>query len=319
MTGDIPSRAAHTPDVVVVGAGIIGLTSAIALADAGLAVEVVAEQPPHITTSVLATAMVGPTFGMSGETVSRWESVTRAELSSTDAPGVHHCAGRFASRTPGLIPPHAEHESGYAPCDDDELPDGFASGFWATVPLVDMPPYLDHLRHRFVSAGGRLEIRRVDSLGAAAGVAPVVVNCAGLGAADLADDRTLTPVRGPKVIVRNPGLDTFFIEGPPTGEWASFHPHGDHVVLGGSTVGTDPEPSPDELDAIITRCAAIEPALREAEVLDHAVGFRPGRTAIRLDIEEIDGIRVVHNYGHGGIGVTVAWGCAHEVTSLLRA
>ena len=35
------------------------------------------------------------------------------------------------------------------------------------------------------------------------------------------------------------------------------------------------------------------------------VGLRPGRHSVRLEKENIDGISVVHNYGHGGSGITV--------------
>lgn len=315
LTAPAPVRTVrHRADVLVVGAGVIGLTTAICLAEAGLDVRVVGAEPPPSTTSALATAMVGPSFGLSGPLATRWEQVTVAELAGADdIPGVHHCAGRFAARTPGLVPPGAELAAGYRPCRPDELPDGFPTGFWATVPLIDMPRYLGHLTERLVRAGGELEIRRIDSLAAAATEAPWVVNCSGLGASTLAPDDTVVPVRGPKVVVRNPGLDTFFIEGPPTGTWASYHPHGDHVVLGGSTIGSDPAPSQVELVAIVARCAEIEPRLGGAEVLEHAVGFRPGRPEIRFDEVDLGAARCIHSYGHGGIGVTVSWGAARDV------
>jgi len=36
---------------------------------------------------------------------------------------------------------------------------------------------------------------------------------------------------------------------------------------------------------------------------------------VRLEVEEVGGRRVIHNYGHGGAGVTLSWGCAEEVTA----
>jgi len=29
-------------------------------------------------------------------------------------------------------------------------------------------------------------------------------------------------------------------------------------------------------------------------------------------------MQVVHNYGHGGSGVTMCWGCAHDVVDILK-
>jgi D-amino-acid oxidase len=45
------------------------------------------------------------------------------------------------------------------------------------------------------------------------------------------------------------------------------------------------------------------------------VGLRPGRTAVRLERMG----NIIHNYGHGGGGYTVAWGCASEVGRLALA
>jgi D-amino-acid oxidase len=307
-----------SPDVVVVGAGVMGLTTAIRLCQAGASTRIVAASPPAATTSALATAMVGPTFELYGERVSKWEADTVAALSSERAPGVHRCRGRFLARPSGLLPPGAERLPGFEPCRDDERPDGFATGFWSDVLLVDMPPYLEHLEARFTALGGTVEDHTLGSVDDAFRFGASVVNCSGIGARDLVPDPEVTPMRGPKVVVENPGIDTFVMVGPPGPEGTSIHPHGDLVVLGGSArASDDTTPDADEEAAIVSRCAALEPRLHGVRVLEHRVGLRPSRPAIRLDVEDRGGGRVVHNYGHGGIGVTVSWGCAADAAALI--
>ena len=63
--------------------------------------------------------------------------------------------------------------------------------------------------------------------------------------------------------------------------------------------------------------AAIEPRLNGARVLGHRVGLRPFRPQVRVEAEPPGpGPLVVHNYGHGGAGVTLSWGCAREAAAL---
>jgi D-amino-acid oxidase len=308
------------PDAVVVGAGIVGLTTAIRLAEHGANTVVLTADDPAETTSVLATAMVGPTFGFSGPVVTRWETETvRTFCDEASAPGVHLCRGRFLSEPSGFVPPGAEELRGFALCEPDEQPPGYGTGFWLEVPLVDMPRYLAHLTERFVSNGGIIERARLTSLDVALDLAPRVANCSGLGARALVPDPQVCALRGPKIVLENPGIETFVVVGPPGPDSTMVHPHGDIVVVGGSArPSEDTSPDRDEEAAIIERCAAIEPRLRRARVLEHRVGLRPDRPTVRLERDErSDGMCVVHNYGHGGIGVTVSWGCANEVAHLL--
>jgi D-amino-acid oxidase len=53
------------------------------------------------------------------------------------------------------------------------------------------------------------------------------------------------------------------------------------------------------------------------------VGLRPARsTGVRLEVETlaIGGVDmpVVHNYGHGGSGITLHWGCVQEALALVQ-
>jgi D-amino-acid oxidase len=318
--GGQPDGPARRPvDAIVVGAGVIGLTTAIVLAEAGLTVRIRAALPPHGTVSALASAIIGPAFAAPSERVAGWERVTTAELTGgASIPGVHLCRGRLIAGPADVTPPAAEAMAGYQPCAPTEMPAGHGTGFWLRLPLVDMPRYLDHLVERFQGLGGELEIRPVRELNELAEEAPLLANCAGLGARTLAGDMDVRPLRGPRVVVSNPGLDTFLMQAPTGASWASIVPHGDHVVLGGATaVDWDMTPKPGEAEAVLARCAVLEPRLRTARILDFQVGLRPGRSQVRLELERIGAARCVHNYGHAGFGVTVSWGCAREAAALL--
>ena len=158
----------------------------------------------------------------------------------------------------------------------------------------------------------------MDALADVAGAAPVVVNFSGVGARDLVPDPTVRAVRGQHVIVENPGLEEFFME-EPAPRWAGWFPHGDHVVLGGCADEDDwrLEPDPAMAAEIVRRCAAIEPRLAGARVIEHRVGLRPARPEIRLEEQALGASRCVHDYGHGGTGVALAWGCARDVAAIV--
>ncbi|WP_432867443.1 FAD-dependent oxidoreductase [Microbispora rosea] len=185
---------------------------------------------------------------------------------------------------------------------------GFASGYRFTVPLIDMPVYLGYLQRRLHAAGATVERRTLSDLEQARPAA-MVVNCTGLSARTLAGDLRIRPVRGQHVVVTNPGLTEFFSEDTGTSpDLLCTHPHGDHVVLGGTAIEGEESQHVDHqvARAILARCRAVEPRLAEAEILGHRVGLRPARAHVRVEADRVAGRTLLHNYGHGGAGVTLS-------------
>jgi D-amino-acid oxidase len=308
-------------DVVVIGAGVIGLTSAVCLAEAGLDVTCWTAAPPRETTSRVAGAMWGSSFAGPSEKVRAWAEVSLAslrELAGREGTGVRIASGTLASRRSAEAPP-AQMFPGVEVRPRPAVPEGYLGAFEINVPLVDMPRYLDYLQQRLRGAAGAIEIHPVRSLDEVAGRAPVAVNCTGLGARELVPDPTLRPVRGQHVVVENPGLDEFFMEDPFAAEWTSWFPHAEHVILGGIAQpdAWDLAPDPEISARILERCVVVEPRLRDARVLEHQVGLRPGRDAVRVEEQSRGRLRCIHNYGHGASGVGLSWGCAREVEAML--
>ncbi|MGH3436564.1 MAG: FAD-dependent oxidoreductase, partial [Sciscionella sp.] len=78
----------------------------------------------------------------------------------------------------------------------------------------------------------------------------------------------------------------------------------------------DTTPDPALAARIVARCRTVEPRLAAAEVIETVVGLRPDRPAVRVEAESLGAAWSVHNYGHGGSGVSLSWGCAREAAEL---
>jgi D-amino-acid oxidase len=312
--------------VAILGAGISGLTTAISLLDAGCRVRVVAADSTEATTSYLAAAVWFPTHAGPPDRVAAWGRTTYDVLAAQAArrvPGVYMRESLALYRQPPGTPDWATAVGTLREATAAELPSGYSHGLRYVVPLVEMPRYLPWLIEQFTSRGGHLERRRVGALAELADASTaVVVNCSGLASRELADDASVYPVRGQIVRVTNPGLSlSVRDEHHPAGR-AYVHPRSEDCILGGTLEPNewDTTIDPATSAAIIARCRDIAPALQGASVIESLVGLRPGRPTVRVEEDDSRGAgaRIIHNYGHGGSGITISWGCAGDVTELLR-
>lgn len=302
--------------VLVVGAGVVGLSCAVRLLEAGHRVDVLARDLPLETTSAVAAAIWYPYRALPQDRVAAWGKVgydVLAGLADDPDTGVELVVGTevFRERQPDPwwrdAVPGLDRETA--------LPDGFVDGWTFTTPVVEMPVHLRWLAARLAALGGSLTRQALSALpeaGAGKGRADVVVDCSGLGARLLAGDPTVTPVRGQVVRLGQVGLRRWWLD--PAGPTYVVPRSGDIVVGGTDDEGEwDRAPDPATADGILARATALVPELAEAPVLGHRVGLRPVRPEVR--VERVGDI--VHCYGHGGAGVTLAWGTAAEVVGLV--
>ncbi|MET9745861.1 FAD-dependent oxidoreductase [Streptomyces ardesiacus] len=309
-----------TGEVVVVGGGVIGLTTAVVLAERGRRVRLWTREPVERTTSVVAGGLWWPyriePVALAQAWALRSLDVYEELAARPEETGVRLSEGVLGETTPDEVGAWA---SARLPGLRAATAGEYAGvGLWARLPLVDMSAHLPWLRRRLVAAGGTVEDRAVSDLAEAD--APVVVNCTGLGARDLVPDPSVRPVRGQLVVVENPGIHDWLVSADAgSGETTYFLPQPGRLLLGWTAEedAWSTEPDPAVAEAIVRRCAALRPEIAGARVLTHRVGLRPARDAVRLERAVLpDGRRLVHNYGHGGAGVTVAWGCAEEAARL---
>jgi len=310
-------------EALVIGAGVIGLTAAVRLREVGWRVRIRAAEPPERTTSAVAAAMWYPYRVGPEALVKEWgeRSYGVFRMLAADAgTGVRMTHGIELlppGADPSIVPEWAAHIPDFRTARVDEVPAGRVG--WAfTVPVADTAAYLRWLAARFAEHGGRVEIARVDSIADVAGEFPLVVNCSGLGARELVGDGQMRAVRGQVVRVENPSLRAFWLDEYDPAGLLYVIPRGADCVLGGTADEGEEGTAPDAAvaEAIVRRCAAAVPALAGARVLEHRVGLRPWRPEVRLEMETIGGAAVIHNYGHGGAGVTLSWGCADRVVAL---
>src|SRR6201985_2287915 len=311
--------------VTVLGAGAVGLTTAIRLLEAGCDVRVVTAGTVEATTSYVAAGVWFPTHVGPPDKVAVWGARTLEVLADQARDGVPGVVMRESlalyRKPPGRLEWTASVGS-IREATAAELPPGYPYGLRFAVPQAEMPLYLPWLMRRVRHLGGEIATRRGTALAelSEAGV-DALVNCPGLGARELVGDLSVYPVRGQIVRVTNPGI-TMSVrdEFHPAGR-AYVHPRSGDCILGGTLDEDqwDTEPDPATAEAIIARCTEIVPALADAKIIEHLAGLRPGRPEVRLESNAPagGGPRIVHNYGHGGAGITLSWGCAEQVTSVL--
>jgi len=352
--------------VVLVGAGVMGLSCAVRLADAGYAVDVLAKDLPQETASARAPGLWLPPPGArdtDGEDldprIRRFALGTLArlrQLAGTQGTGVRLVRGFLLHAQQVPLPRWVEElgpDTAVEPVTDPAP--GYPFGFRLTSPVVDMPVYMEYLRSRLLEAGGTLTRAALSGLPRQG----LVVNCSGPAARALVPDPRIRPALEQTVVLGGADARCWYRDADRAGSQLRYLvPHGDRTVVGGVVHEGVWRASVDPADGrrLAQWAREVEPALREADVLEHRIDPRPAASRIRVGAEhhvedgdsargpagEPDGdgapepqggrgeperfwahrspgLLRVHCYGSGDRGLALSWGCAGEVLRTLEA
>lgn len=310
--------------VTVIGCGVSGLTCGIRLLEEGYHVKIVASSLPPDTTSNVAAAYWYPYKVSPQDKVLGWASFSYnkyLELTEVPEAGISVFELLKIFDRDMKEPFWKDAVRSFRNAGANELPEGYVCGFVAEVPRIETPVYMRYLMSRFLNTDGEIEELKdeLSDITQVPGQSDLIVNCSGLGSRKLLGDEKSFPIRGQLVRTTNPGLSRGVNDelGPLAVSY--IVPRTSDCILGGTAEENDwsLKADPETSEEILRKCSVLEPRLKDAEVLEHKVGLRPGRTEVRLELEDIPGVgSVIHNYGHGGAGFTLSWGCAEDVIKI---
>ena len=318
--------------VAIIGAGVSGLTCGVVFAERGYRTAIFAKETGQQTTSGAAGALWFPYDAEPAERVIPWALETYkalVDLSREARAGVSMIELRQFSRAgeieipdwaiplgaQAVIPsPSTSPRAGSA----QRSLESFKSGFSLRVPLMDTTIYLDYLANRFVAAGGSIAANvQFKQLEGVDRKFDLVINCAGIGARELVQDLDLEPHRGQVAVV--PSIEDFScaIVCDDVPLMYAIPRRNDCVFGGTNDISSDLAVDPATTDRIVAECSRVL-NIEKPNVLTERVGLRPFRkSGVRLERDQlVDSRTVIHNYGHGGSGFTLSWGCAREVLKL---
>jgi len=322
--------------IAIIGAGVSGLTCGVVLAEHGYRTAILAKEIGQQTTSSVAAAVWFPYHVEPAERVIPLALETYQvllDVARFPESGVSIIESRQFLRTGEIeipdwaIPLGAQRLSSAAtslrPVRDHAQRGCYSlkSGFSLRVPLMDTTIYLDYLAARFRKADGEIHPNvRFETLDDVDAEFDLVINCAGIGARELVLDADLEPHRGQVAIVpKSEGLSAAIVCDDEPLMYAI--PRANDCVFGGTNdVSDNLVADPATTSRIVAEASRVL-NIDKPLVLAERVGLRPFRpSGVRLERDRLrDGRTVIHNYGHGGAGFTLSWGCAREVLELAES
>ena len=313
-------------NVAIVGAGVSGLTCGVLIAERGYRTTIFAGESGQCTNSAAAAAIWYPYDVEPADKVINWALETYrvlVDLSGEPRTGVSMMKLRQCSRTGEIEIPEWAVPLGAQAVFPSEVEDSlklFKNGFALRVPLMDTTIYLDYLASRFLAAGGSITADvYFEQLEDISQEFYLVVNCTGIGARELVHDVDLEPHRGQVAIVPKIDLGCAIVCDDPPLMYAI--PRANDCVFGGTNeLRNDRDIDPAVTSRIVSECSRVL-NIGNPPVLAARVGLRPFRkSGVRLERDRLrDGRTVIHNYGHGGSGFTLSWGCARAVFALANS
>jgi D-amino-acid oxidase len=309
--------------VLVIGAGVVGLSSAYLLHNAGYKVTIYTKDYSQDTTSAVAGAFWEPHLVQPIEKAHRWSKFTYDYMNSNILPildsGIREIVVNSYQNPANPDPWWMPIAKNFRHLEKGEMSDIYTSGWEYDSLLFDTTVYLPWLVSQLSEKGIEMKQFEVKSFEEVLPDFDLVVNCTGLGAKTLCNDDQVYPIRGQVLRVAPNGFDKVMLD-ENDDSIVYVVPRSSDMVIGGTGQVNDwnTQPDPKDTNRIINKLKKILPEFADVEVLEEKVGLRPARSKVRLETEQIGDKTIIHNYGHGGAGYTLSWGCANDVVNLVK-
>ena len=322
----VPSIKTHPKKVAVIGCGIIGLTTAAVALENGHTVAIYSDKPSAQTTSAKAAASFKPHATHWNDLaadifVRSWHDFERlSQAEDSVKTGVRLHTHWEASSTPmTLAPYHALIPGGVEQHIAPQVPGGHGFGLKYRTFFIDMSQYLPYLEERVKRAGAHITIMpqkfakmsELEEL-----PADIIFNCTGLGAGELVGDTSVRPIKG-QAAITGPIQD---LDYSISANGFYVYPRKNDTVLGGTAEWDVDDERVDSgaLQLIVRGNKPVVPTLSVEQVTKSYAGLRPYREGgIRIEAVSLGDRKLIHNYGHGGSGVTLSWGSARRAVALI--
>jgi D-amino-acid oxidase len=308
--------------IAIIGSGVIGLMTGIRLLENGFDVTIFSREHEPNMASLGASAFWAPFKAYPEDKILKWSVDTLAfykQLHATSPESSVRPLDFVSYEIDTHIPLWTKVIKDYAVLTSD-LPSHCKIGYAATTLFVDTSIFIDYLRNWFTRLNGNFVIANFSKIADVDPQFKTIINCSGVWSHQLVPDKESFPIRGQYILTEKPeGIDkiTFIME--DDNHYTLIVPRTNDCYIGGTTQEHDWNANPDEstTNRILSCAKKTFPQLANVAVKKVGVGFRPGRHEVRIEKEKLnDGRTVIHNYGHGGSGYTIGWGCAADVVSL---
>ncbi|OBZ85612.1 D-amino-acid oxidase [Choanephora cucurbitarum] len=333
--------------VNVIGAGVIGLTTALLLRQKGYSVTIIANHFPGDSD----IEYTSPCAGARWRTVAPNSDLRLQHYDAVSFKTFWELAKSHAAETGIMIVSaydYYEHVTddtknpwfkGLVPTfqfiDKSELPKDIAIGYHYATVLVNPLVYLPWLLKQYLLLGGKHRRQKINCISEAMDDdIDIVVNCTGVGARDLegVNDKTVVPVRGQNVLIKAPHVRKAVYINTSKG-CTYIIPRSDGTVVLGTTRdegNCDPNVNSEVTQEILQRAYKYCPDLslqrkgvQDLKVIKNIVGLRPSRAGGPVLKNQYYNspsgkqTLITHNYGHGGAGYQSSWGTAQEAVRLV--